>query len=86
MLFYYHVLVFIKAYSMHLDMIQTYAKSQLEYPEGVGIKHSLYVKNYLLGNKELKDCTRPELGNLIRALRKEYKLMRGRSEKASRKV
>ena len=30
---------------MHYDMIQTYAKSQLEYPKGVGIKHSLSVKN-----------------------------------------
>ena len=66
---------------MHLDMIQVYAKSQQKYPDGVGIKHSLFIKKWVLGDKLLEDCTRSELGNLIRALRNEYKLMQGKIEK-----
>lgn len=71
---------------MHYDMIQTYAKSQLEYPKGVGIKHSLSVKNKIIGHKPLIECSRSELGTLIRALRKEYEFMRSKGEKVNRKI
>jgi len=61
---------------MNYDLIEVYAKSQIDYPEGVGVKHSLFVKNKVLGKKELHECTRPELNDLILALRKEYTFMR----------
>ena len=61
---------------MHLDLIQVYAKSQLDFPEGIGLKHSLFIKNWVVGNKELYECTRKELIELINKLRDEYKFTR----------
>ena len=63
---------------MHYDLIGVYAKSQLDYPNGVGVKHSLFVKSWVLGKKELTDCTRAELNNLILGLRKEYEFLKSK--------
>ena len=57
-------------------MIEIYAKSQLDYPNGIGLKHSLFVKNWVLGDKDLHDCSRKELSELINKLRDEYKFIR----------
>ena len=59
----------------HYDLIGVFAKSQQDFPIGIGVKHSLFVKQRVLGKKKLEFCTRNELSQLIWALRKEYKWM-----------
>lgn len=61
---------------MHYDLIGVFAKSQIDFPQGVGVKHSLFVKRKTLGEKKLEDCTRQELNKLIWELRAEHRLMK----------
>jgi len=60
----------------HYDLIGIFAQSQIDFPKGVGVRHSLFVKRNVLGAKLLENCTRQELHNLIRELRKEHKWMK----------
>ena len=67
---------------MHFDLIGVFARSQQDYPKGIGVKHSLFVKRNVLGTKDFKDCTRQELNKLIYALRNEYNLMKSKNERS----
>ena len=60
----------------HYDLIGIFAQSQIDYPKGVGVKHSMYVKRKVLGGKLLEHCNRQELNNLVRELRIEHKWMK----------
>jgi len=52
------------------------ARSQLDYPDGIGIKHSLFCMDWLGIDKPLADCTRQELTKLIKRSREEYNIMK----------
>jgi len=54
------------------DLIAVYTKSQQDYPDGIGIRHSHFVKTCIVGKKMLIDCDRYELNQLVKALRKHY--------------
>jgi hypothetical protein len=58
-----------------------FAKSQQDFPNGVGVKHSLFIKGKTIGTKDLLDCNRLDLRNLIKALREEYSLMKTKFKK-----
>mgnify|MGYP006001420015 CR=1 FL=1 len=60
----------------HYDLIGVFARSQIDYPKGIGVRHSLFVKRRILGDKLLENCTRQELNQLIWELRKEHKWMK----------
>ena len=66
---------------MHWDLIGAFARSQQDYPKGVGVRHSLFVKRKVLGEKELTDCSRMELNKLVVELRNEYFLMKRKYER-----
>ena len=59
----------------HYDLIAVYAKSQQDFPIGIGVNRSLIVKERVLGTLKLEECTRYQLSNLIYALRDEYKFI-----------
>lgn len=61
---------------MHYDLIGVFARSQQDFPIGVGVRRSLFVKRNLLGEKDLYYCSRMELNSLIKSLREEYSLMK----------
>ena len=69
---------------MHYDLIGVYARSQIDFPKGVGVRHSLFIKRKVLGTKDFKDCSRLELNLLIKELRKEYDLMKTKYDKKGR--
>lgn len=66
---------------MHWDLIGAFARSQQDYPKGIGVKHSLFVKRNVLGEKELTDCSRMELNKLVVELRNEYFLIKRKQER-----
>ena len=65
---------------MHYDLIGVFARSQQDFPKGVGVKRSLFVKRNFLGAKDLCDCSRMELNNLIKSLREEYNFMKVKND------
>ena len=67
----------------HYDLIEVFAKAQLDYPEGVGVKHSLFCKRIEVGDKPLEKCSRPELNSLIWRLRSEYLFLKSKAPKSS---
>lgn len=64
----------------HYNLIGVFAKSQQDYPIGIGVNASLRIKNNLLGKKKLEFCTERELLILITALR-DYHVKLKESEK-----
>ncbi len=54
------------------DLIAVYTKSQQDYPKGMGLKHSHFVKTCVVGKKLLINCDRDELNRLVVALRKHW--------------
>ncbi len=58
------------------NYIGTIAKSQQDYPEGIGLKRSLWIMRSVVGQKELCNCSREELVQVINKSRREYKLMK----------
>lgn len=69
---------------MHWDLIGSFARSQQEYPKGIGVRHSLFVKRKVLGTKDFKDCSRVELNKLVVELRNEYFLMKRKYANATK--
>ena len=63
---------------MHLDLVQIYAKSQLDFPDGIGVMKSISIKDKIVGKKTLDQCSRSELTMIINGLRKEYIKMKER--------
>ena len=57
------------------DYIGSIAKSQQEFPDGIGVKRSLWIMRSVVGSKELCHCNRNELVQIINKSRREYKLM-----------
>ena len=62
--------------SGHYDLIGVFAKSQQDFPIGVGVNNSLRIKNRVLGTKKLEFCTKRELLLLITELRDYYLQMK----------
>ena len=62
----------------HYDLIGIFAQAQQDFPDGVGVKRSLFAKRIAVGSKELEKCTRPELKKIINQLRAEYLLMKSK--------
>ena len=62
----------------HYDLIGVFAKAQLDFPQGVGVKHSLFCKRVELGDKPLEKCTRQELHKLIYRLRADYNFLKNK--------
>jgi len=69
---------------VHWDLIGSFARSQQEYPKGIGVRHSLFVKRKVLGTKDFKDCSRVELNKLVVELRNEYFLMKRKYANATK--
>ena len=67
----------------HYDLIGVFAKSQLDFPQGVGVKHSLFCKRIEVGDKLLEKCTRQELNQLIWRLRSEYQFLERKHKQKS---
>jgi len=57
-------------------LIGVFAKAQQDFPKGIGVKRSLFVKQNTVGAKDLIDCSRLDLNSLIKGLREEYSLMK----------
>lgn len=53
-----------------------FATAQQDFPKGIGVKRSLFVKQNTVGAKDLIDCSRLDLNSLIKGLREEYNLMK----------
>ncbi len=65
----------------HYDLIGIFAQAQQDFPDGVGVKRSLFAKRIAVGMKELEKCTRPEMKKIINQLRAEYLLMKSKRGK-----
>ncbi len=55
---------------------KTEARSQVSYPNGIGVRHSLYCIQVGVGHKPLYKCSRDELVGIINRSRREYKLLK----------
>ena len=64
----------------HYDLIEVFARSQQDFPIGVGVKRSLFCKRKVIGDKQLEFCTRQQLNRLISELRKEYAFMKAKEQ------
>tara|TARA_R100001463_G_scaffold43544_6_gene90840 strand:- start:3798 stop:4007 length:210 start_codon:yes stop_codon:yes gene_type:complete len=65
----------------HYDLIGIFAKAQLDYPEGIGIKHSLFCVRLEVGKKDLIDCDRQELNRILNRCRDEYLFLKSKEKK-----
>lgn len=54
------------------ELIEKYALSQLDYPQGIGIKKSVKIKNRIVGLQPLTEIPTKKLTNLIKELRNEW--------------
>jgi len=65
----------------HYDLIKVIARSQLDSPDGIGIKRSLYNIEQCVKRKPLYECSRYELNNIIKMSRDDYIRIEAKKQK-----
>jgi len=64
------------------ELIQTIAKSQSPYPDGIGVDRSLFAMRQVVAmGKPLDECSIDELKEIIRLSRYEYRLLKYKTTK-----